>query len=57
MTDFNEIIQAIVAVFIIVLLGYVFTLVFWELSPILAVVFAIVLVIVVIGMLFQILKR
>jgi Kef-type K+ transport system membrane component KefB len=56
MSDIDNIIEAIVGLFIICLLGYVFFLVFMQLSPILAVVFIIAIALIAIGMILGILR-
>jgi hypothetical protein len=56
MIDLDDIVQAFFALFIVVLLGYVFINVFFVLSPTLAVLFGIVVVVVVAGILYQIFK-
>lgn len=57
MPDLNAIVGVLFTLFIVFLLGYVFITVFSALSPTLAFLFGIVLVVVVIGMLSQILRR
>jgi len=57
MPDLNDIIEAFFAVIIVLLLGYVFLLVFWQLSPLLSIFFGIVVAVVVIGILSQVLRR
>jgi membrane protein DedA with SNARE-associated domain len=57
MTELDSIIGVILTLFIVFLLGYVFVLVFWELSPLLAVLFILAMAIIVIGILFGILRR
>jgi len=57
MPDLNAIVEVLFTLFIVFLLGYVFITAFSALSPTLAVLFGIVLVVVVIGMLSQILRR
>ncbi|MDH5482202.1 MAG: hypothetical protein OEY22_04905 [Candidatus Bathyarchaeota archaeon] len=57
MSEIDKIIEAIIGLFVICLLGYVFFLVFMQLSPVLAVVFVIAIVLIVIGMILGILRR
>ena len=57
MPDLNDIIEAFFALIIVLLLGYVFLLVFWQLSPLLSIFFGIVVAVVVIGILSQVLRR
>jgi hypothetical protein len=57
MLDLEEIIEAIFTLVVVLLLGYVFVLVFLELSPVLAGIFIIVLALVIIGIIFGMLRR
>ena len=56
MGDLDDLIEAFLAIFVIFLLGYVFTLVFWQLSPIMAIVFIIVVGIILVGILLEIFR-
>jgi Na+/H+ antiporter NhaC len=57
MPDLNAIVEVLFTLFIVFLLGYVFLLVFWQLSPLLAVLFCVVMAVVVIGILSGIFRR
>ena len=57
MMNLDDIMKAIITLFIVFLLGYVFYLVLWELSPLSAVLFILAIAIIVIGILFGILRR
>jgi|GEM_PF-6889954 len=49
MSDIDDIIEILFALFIALLLGYVFFLVFWGLNPALAIVFVLLVAAVIIG--------
>lgn len=54
--DIGGIIGAIITLFIVFLLGYVFLMVFWQLNPALAILFGIVIAIAVIAIIAKLLR-
>lgn len=57
MPDIDDLIEMFISLIVIFLLGYVFYLVFWQLSPLMAVLFIVAVAIIVIGILLEITRR
>ena len=53
--DIAGIIGVIITVFVVLLLGYVFLMVFWQLNPALAILFAIIIGIIILAMIAKVL--
>jgi len=57
MPDVEDYIQIFFALIFVLLLGYVFTLVFWQLSAWMAIVFVLIIAVIIFGMLYRLFRE